>query len=196
VFKIVGLFVLGGSCIGIALHQSRKLIQTYTSEEPPVFPAVEFSPEDVERITDDIEDFQIAVENDEPDQLVLTAEDLNILIASEPELAGRAHVEIIEDQITVHGGIPLEGIPGLSDRYIHGSFSSTVALEDGELQVYIQSFDLEDGGVIPAEVEQEIIRNLEQENFADAILQDEEVQRLIGEIETIAVENGQIIITR
>lgn len=190
------LFVAGGGCIGFVLYRAHGFLKTYTSEVPPDVPVQQVNSDRLTMVTQEIEAFQAAVENDQPAQLSLSDDDLNMLIAEVPELAGNLYIDIEDDRINVTGGLPLDNILGFKGRYLNGTFSSRFSIEEGQVSIDLESFSIDDiDKVIPPELQQILVEEMQKEEFVDRVLANEpELEQMVNQIESLYFENGNVII--
>ena len=94
--SVVLLIVIGISATfyaGYRLYKSK--LESYTSSQPVEIKSVEYTDQEVAAVKQRIEDFKAALEKgDAPEQLVLTADEINAIIGSQKELKGRLFVTI------------------------------------------------------------------------------------------------------
>lgn len=192
----VGILIAGiGGCTGFVLYSLRNMVLSLTVEEPAPLPIADPSDEQVDQIRTAIQEYQTAVESDQSGALELTAEEINALIADTPDLAGRVYVDIDGDQLSAQGSIPLEGIPGFSDRYINGSFSLSLSLEDEELIATITDFDIE-GHEIPDEFKQQVIEEFQDVDLLEEMSDPQAAEDLLDAVDRIEIEDGKLILIR
>ncbi|MDQ1258133.1 MAG: hypothetical protein QG656_2742 [Candidatus Hydrogenedentes bacterium] len=122
--------------------------------------------------------------------MTLTAKDINDVIQNNPDFRGKLQVEIEGDQATGKISYPLDltQLPMLGGRYLHGSATFSVLLQNGIFCIFIQSIEV-NGQAIPDMVmseirKQNLLQGLE-ENRPDML-------RHLGGIE---VKDGVILIT-
>ncbi len=189
---VVVLFVGGIAAIGLTGYWVYKgQITKYTSDTPRELPQVEMTAEEVAEIEQRVEAFQEELEQGEtPDQLVLTADDINALISNHDELRGKVFVQIEEGQISAEVSIPTDAIPGGSGRFFNGSVTANVELANGVLIVTVSSAEV-NGRAVP----EAIMAGLKQENLAKDVYKDPEVARTLSKFESLVVEQDRIILT-
>ncbi len=145
---ITALGLLGLTVLGVYLGyryvagKIRQEVETYTDAAPKPLPVVEV-PEDRRReILQRAEDFERAVTTfpeakdarfltDEQRTLVLTEDELNVLLEQTPDLKGKFHVTIADDQIQAQVSLPLNDLPGLRGRYFNGEAHVFVWVDGG-----------------------------------------------------------------
>jgi len=124
--------------------------------------------------------------------LILKGEDLNLLLASSPDLqflANGARVSVTGDQIKGQLSLKLGdlGAPFFKDRYLNGEASFKVSLADGRLSVTPDTI-LVGGKPIPNEYLQEF-RKL---NLVESANQNSEFIQTLEKLQSIAVTNGEV----
>ena len=83
-----------------------------------------------------VDAFRKALDSGKPSEpLVLDSDDINVLIADNPDLQDKVHVDIEGDKVNGQVSFPLEGIglPAFKGRYLNGKATLKVSLEDGFL---------------------------------------------------------------
>src|SRR4051794_5260929 len=120
------LLVVGGS---VALWFWYKgLVNEYTETTPVPLPVAQVSEDERKDIESRWEAFRKALDEGKEAELVLNAEEINVLIEKEPKIKGKVYCkQIKDDEVTGQVSIPLgeTGIPGLSGRYLNGSATFT-----------------------------------------------------------------------
>jgi len=166
------------------------LVDEWSDEEPMLMPRVEISQAELEQLENRVDTFVNALENQQPSEpLVLTANDLNALIANDPawqSTQGNVHVSIDGDQIRGKVSIPLEQL-GFVGRHFNGSGAFTVSHTNGQLFVFIKSLSIK-GQPLP----DEITRELGRENLAKEAYKDAERAEMLDRITNIEVRDGAI----
>lgn len=188
---VIALMVVGVLVTGFATFQFYKgQLTKYTSDTPKDLPVVELPAEEVAAIEQKIEAFKEQVEEGaDSDELVLTAEDINALIAKEEKLRGKVFVRIEDSKIGADVSIPTDGIPGGKGRYFNGSVRVNVELEDGVLMVTIDEAEV--NGLPVPEV---IMEGLRQENLAKEMYKDVDAAKRLARIEKIEIGNDRIVL--
>ncbi|NEQ22203.1 MAG: hypothetical protein F6K28_24025, partial [Microcoleus sp. SIO2G3] len=142
-FPLVGLtlvivfFLIGGGA-ALLIHKTYSARQLLTSTQKADLPIKSSAEKSVE-INRRIEAFSSpnvgADVEAQPAELALSADDLNTLVANNPTLAGKAYFKIEDNQVMVQSAVPLDTVPGFSGRYLNGTFSLNIALENGLLAI-------------------------------------------------------------
>ena len=182
------LLVLGVASVGFYRFYNHQIVK-YTSDAPRELPSAEVSDEEVEAISQRLEDFGTQFEQgDAPQELVITVDEINALIASNPDWRGKVHVQIVEHNLRAELSIPTDAIPGGKGRYFNGSVTLHAELEEGIL--IMQIVDAEANGQPIPEILMEGIR---QENLAKELYKDVETKTL-KRCEELIIESDRIIL--
>lgn len=191
--------VLLASVSFLALRYGSRLIEEYTATRAEPVPIVELPAEQVEAIEHRLDEFQTSVEADQGATLRLTAEEINALIARNPNLSGRLAVEIEGDVLRGKLSFPLEelGLPrmllgGLKGRYLNGEARfRPILVGEGLLRIQIDELIVK-GEPVP----QEFLDNLNQgDNVIHFDREDREGKRdLMRSLERIDVEDGAVVL--
>ena len=129
------------------------------------------------------------VELDPVQELALTAEEINALIATEEKMRGRVHVSIEDGELTGEISIPTDGFPGGSGRFLNASAAFEVSMDDGILFVRINR------AVVKGEpVPESIMEGLRQQNLAKDVYKDEANAEMLRKFESIRVEGDKLIL--
>lgn len=169
-------------------------VEEYTDTEPRALPEVLMNEEDARRVTAAFEDFKRAVKLDQPtDPLVLTGDDINLLIHSDPSwkaLKGKVYITIEGDNIRGEVSFPLDEIGGfVKGRYLNGSAVFSVALLDGRLLVFVNAIEVK-GEALP----EAFMKQLRTENLAKDANENEDTAAFIEKLDAIFVKGSQLII--
>lgn len=184
----------------------RSLREKYTDTEPMALPEVQATEQEVARIKRRLDDFGKAVETPgAPATLVLTADDINKLIANDPQWQKspvRCYVTIEGDKITGQFSISFDGMAkseddrklleklGLAGRYLNASGTIKVSLENGVLVVILDQATVR-GNPVPGF----IMSKLRQKNLAEDLpRQNPDLAEALQKLESIEVKDGRIII--
>jgi hypothetical protein len=215
---VVLLTIIGVVGAGVAGYYFLKgQIEKYTDVEPMELPIVEVTDEQSAELEQRISLFQERigmVEDDEeapaqpaeaapvdaapidagpveagPMELVLTAEDINMLIASNAELKGRIYVEIVDGQLVGDVSMPTDFLPIGGGRFFNASATFDVMMVKGMLIVRLVDAEIK-GERLP----DEFLDALANENFASDIGSDPDAKQLLDRIESIRIEEDRIIL--
>ena len=151
---ITGVVLLLCLAVGglIAVHYAKKaltgLVNTYTDTKPMMLPTVQMSPADLDKLKKRFADFEEAVKAQRPTQpLVLTADEINALIASDPDqkaLKDKVYVSFDGDRVKGEMSVPLKdlGWKIVRDRYLNGNATFNVSLRNGTFFVSPQTIEV------------------------------------------------------
>ncbi len=187
------LAVVGG---GIAAYMGyRYLVNSalpYTDTAPTPLPKVEMPPEQAQELHARVDAFRTTLDSGKPTEpLVLDSDDINVLIADNPDLRDKVHVEIEGDKINGQVSFPLEGfrIPAFKRRYLNGKATLKVSLEDDFLRVTLDALEVK-GKPVPASFMDQV-RN---KNLAEEASRNPKNAEAIRKLESIQVKDGKVIL--
>ncbi|MDD9948453.1 MAG: hypothetical protein OXU48_02840 [candidate division Zixibacteria bacterium] len=191
---IILLAVIAGAAYYFILQASDELVDTYTSPEPRDFARVEEGRDEVLSVIDRFRDFVIALERgEETGSFSLSADDINALLEYEDllrEFHGMARVDIQDDRLLAEISVPLDLFnERFEGRYLNGTGELSVEMRDGRLEVNIDRLEV-GGRNIPEEFMNEIRKN----NLVETLLQDPSLERFMGLVKSVKVEDGQVVI--
>ena len=183
------ILVIGGGLGGYWFVKGQ--VTKYTSDEPADLPIVEVSDEELTAIEERVENFKDLVEKDEaPEDLVLTADEINALISKNDDLKGRVYATIREGQVSGEVSIPTDFAPGGKGRYFNAMATFNVSLDNGVLIV-----TLTDATVKGEKVPQQVIEGLGKQNLAKDIYKDPKVAEIFRRFDRLTIEEDKIILT-
>ena len=191
---IILLAVIAGAAYYFILQASDELVETYTSSEPRDFARVEEGRDEALSVIDRFRDFIIAVERgDETGSFALSADDINALLEFEDllrEFHGMARVDIRDDRLMAEISVPLDLFnERFEGRYLNGTGELSVEMKDDRLTVNIDRLEV-GGQNIPEEFMNEIRKN----NLVETLLQDPSLERFMGLVKSVKVEDGRVVI--
>lgn len=186
----IGLFAF------LAYRWVGAIVEEYTATTPRPLPAVQMPADQRKTLNERVEAFKAALMEDRPTgPLVLSSDDLNVLIENNPKLnlKGKVYVTIEQDKLKGQVSLPLSDIPsfGLTrGRYLNGEAEFNIRLEDGEPFLTIRS--LEVNGKRPSD---EMMRSLKGQNLIKDMKLDPESAKALHRLDNIVVKDGKLIIT-
>lgn len=124
-----------------------------------------------------------------PRELVLTAEEINALIAAEESLRGRVFVTIEDGELKGDVSIPTDMIPGGGGRFLNASATFDVSMEDGVLIVRMTAAEV-NGEPLPRQVMDE----LSKQNLARDVYDDPDIARALRQFESVRVEDDKVVL--
>lgn len=189
---VVLLMVGGIVAIGVgSVWFYNQQIAKYTSDKARPIPVVEVSDEHIGQLEARLEAFQETIEKgDTPEQMVLSAEDVNALISKNEDLRGKVFVTIEDGLVEAEVSVPVDSLPGGQGRYFNGSVSVNASLEDGVLIVTLQDAEV-NGQPVP----EEYMRQIRKENLAKDMYKDPDVAKRLRKFERLIIEDDKLILT-
>jgi hypothetical protein len=194
IFLVAGLILLY-LLTRYALHTVDKLVQTYTDTNAVPIERVELPPAEWTNLQQRVETFGQALEKaGPPAELALSARELNALIANSPkykELRDRVQVMITNGTVGGKISYPLQDIGPvkLQGRYLNGTATFTIGLQDGRLDVRVKEMEVK-GEPVPAP----FLRKLREANLAEQAQADPETTATLRKFESIQVQDGKVIL--
>jgi len=122
-------------------------------------------------------------------ELVLTADEINALIASKPDLRGRIFVEINEGNVSGKVSFPTDIVPGGAGRFFNADAEFDVSMQDGILVVRLL-----DASVKGERVPQEILDAFARENLAKDVYNDPDNAEMLRKFDSIEVVDDSIVL--
>lgn len=172
-----------------------RVAEEFTDSKPALIETVEVSPARLEALQKRLAAFKEVLDAQKvSEELSLSAEDLNSLIANEPglkELRNRVFVSIEGDWIKGKVSIPLDKFPlfRLKGRYLNGTATFKASLENGHLLVMLDTLEV-NGKPLPAQ----FLSQLRKQNLAQDVQQDPKTAQAIQKFETIRIQDGSVIV--
>jgi hypothetical protein len=198
---ITGLVLLVLLAVGglVAVHYAKKaisgLVNEYTDTKPMTLPTVQMAQADIDKLKQRWQAFEEAVRAQRPTApLVLTADEVNALIASGPDkqsLKGKVYVSFDDDRVKGELSLPLQeiGWKMVKGRYLNGSGIFNVSLQHGVLSVAPQTIEVK-GKSVP-DMYMQAIRN---QNFAAALTNQPNATALMQGLQDIHVKEGKLVV--
>ena len=182
-------------------------LQPYLSQQPAevrVYPATDTQYQTLEAR---IRAFVQTVKGGHHATLTLTADELNILVARDPQYAllrGKAYLAIAHDQICAETSTLLnEHAPEPQRFYFHGRVVFDASFSSGDFTVLLRRIEPLNGGPAPAMVtwalsQPNFSSNFNEgfnESFHDAIRKNPGSSAFFDRLNTIIVKDNQLVIT-
>lgn len=189
---VLGLGFLMLLVAGVAAYRSyQRQVTKYTSDRARPLPVVTVSPEKLEEIEARVEALQSSKEPEgEPEQLILTAGDINALLSQEQRLRGRVFVSIRNGQVEADVSLPTDGVPGAEGRYFNGLVIMAAALDDGKLTVTMQQARV-NGEPVP----ETIMAQIRKQNFAEGMERNPELAQNLKRFDRLEIVEDKIILS-
>jgi len=187
------VIMLGGLLAG--LHYVRKMVDRFTDNKPMELPTLQMSKTEVDQVKQRFEAFQQEVrEKRATKPLVLTADDINALIASgsEPQaLKGKLYVSLEGDQVQGQVSVPLHevGLSMFRGRYLNGTATFNLGFRDSVLIVTPRILIVK-GTPVPEVYMQEI----RKQNFAASLTNEPTAVAVLKGLQDIQVKEGKVVI--
>ncbi len=194
--SIIGVLGLLLICVlsYVAYNFLDKTIVAYTSTTPAPLPKTDYTEDQRKDFETRRQAYQSAVDKGEAAEIVLTADDINVWIDSNPDLKGLIYIKIVDDKINGQLSLPLEKIPFLmglgKGRFFNGTATITVSLHDSELVVH--ATEVQANGKTPTA---EFMKQLSRENLAKDVSKNPEYSEMISHLDKIEVKDGKVYVT-
>ena len=172
-----------------------RLVNEYTDTTPALFEKVEMPAADLTELRQRVAAFGEALESQkEGRELVLSAADINALLANEPayrEFKDRFFVAIDGDRIKGRLSLPLQDVwrLRLKGRYLNGEAGLKVSLENGVLVVTLEQVSVK-GKPLPGP----LLAELKKQNLAQDILRNPKQAELFRKFDSIQIKDGMVIL--
>jgi hypothetical protein len=186
-------------CVGVGLYFAKRafdsLVTDYTDANPAQIEEAPYPEPKLQELQSRVNTFQQGIERGggtgQPLELVLTAEDLNALIAANRDLKGKAFITIDDDQIKGKVSVPLPDIGPLKlkGRYLNGSAGFKVALDNGQLDLRVQEVIVNGKPLPPV-----FLNELKKENLAQEVQNNPDNAKVINKLESIEVRDGKVVV--
>jgi hypothetical protein len=199
---ITGLVLLLLIAVGglVAMHYAKKaltgLVTQYTDTQPVTLPTVQMPPAEVDKVKQRFADFQEAVKAKRPTApLVLTADEINALIASGPNkqsMKGKFYVRLDDNQVKGELSLPLQDVlpwKMVKGRYLNGNGTFNVAVQNGMLFVFPQTIEVK-GKPVP----EMYMQGIRKQNFAQGLANDSDATAVLQGLQEIQVKDGKLVV--
>ena len=188
------LAVVGGFTVFFgARYMIKSLVNNYTESSALELPPVNLTQAQQDELKRRIDAFKAALDGKvSTPPLVLSADEINAMLAWQPEFKGRAHVAIEDNRVKATVSIPLDklALPGAKGRYLNGAATLNVVLLSGQLFVTAQSVEVR-GKPLP----EQFMAGLRSRNLAADATNNPDTAAAISKIESLEIKGGQVIIT-
>ena len=184
---IVAVFV---AVFFVAKRVANRAINDYTDTQPAPIEVVTYASAERAELQKRLDDFKKVLDAGQVDQeLILSAADLNALIAENSELKGKLLVIIDDDQLQGKISIPLEDIGPfkLKGRYLNGVGTFHAALTNSVLDVRLDDIVVK-SNALPAV----LVGELKKLNLAKDYQATPEQKANLSKFESIVVKDGRV----
>ena len=190
------------------LFRQYKEIVKFTEDKPAQIEIVDLNGKEgeINALSEQIEVFRQQLPGDEEARLGLTADQINLAIASRDllsELRGTLHVETIdEDAMRIRISFPLNGVPRLSKegeegffttdpRYLNAILVARPVLLKGEVVLKIDDIEVQE-----TEVPEEFIQQMSPYRPAERYNTHEVIGPIMRQLTEVKTEDGQVVLMR
>ena len=111
-------------------------------------------------------------------------------MGSEMCIRDSVYVTIAEGDVTAEVSVPVDMIPGGKGRFLNGSITAHVSLDDGFLLVRAADITV-NGEKLP----EEFVEAMKQENLAKSLNTNPDTRKRLREFESIEIVDDKVIIT-
>ena len=190
---IILLLVVIGGLIG--LHYAKKMFSDFTDPQPIPLPAVRLSQPEIEQLRRQVDAFRESVRaGRQTSPLTLTADDINALIATDPDLQplkGKFYVTLENDHIKGQLSVSMQelGLPIFRDRYLNGSGTFSLSLRNGLLRLTAEDITVK-GKPLPSPY----MDSIRKENLARNINNNPRDSVALDRLQSIEVKDSKLII--
>ena len=182
--------VIGGL---VVRHAIKSFVQNYTQIQPVALPKVEDAPQKMEQLTGKFMAFKAALDADKiPEPWVLTADDLNAVVASIPPIQDKLFFSIDGNQINAKFSLSLEQLTKgkFKGRHLNGVVHLKVGVANQSLNIWADAIEA-NGKPLPSY----IMKRIRLQNLANQMNNNVTQAQIIQQIDTLEVKDDQIIIT-
>ncbi len=179
----------------LALY-ARSMIIAYTDAAASPMPVAELATADYEALEKRVEAFRTSLrDSSEIPELVLSADEINALLARKSDATDRVsdmlRITVEGDKIGGQVSLPLDkiGFPLPAGRFLNGSATFKITMENGVLIVTAESLTLKGQPVSQALMDQ-----LKNENLARNAYRKPKTAEILRKIESIQVKDGRIYV--
>jgi hypothetical protein len=191
IVALIGLALIVGGYF-LAKSTANRWIREYTDTAPVLVEKFEYPPAAMEALRTRVAEFKTALDRGTNQvQLVLTADELNALIAQEKSLQGKVFIRLNGDTIQGEVSVPLKDVGPLklNGRYLNGTATFKVALDNGVLDVRLQDMQVK-GKPLPAMLFEEF----KKQNLARDVQNNPENAASIARFESLQITNGTVVL--
>lgn len=180
-----------GAIVGVRYFQRK--VQEYADTKPMAIEKGDTSPAKFSAVQKRVDAFREAVNTQStPQELALTADEINTLLAGQPDLQNVANMVfvIIEgDQLKAKLSFPLDPIR-LKGRYFNGTGTFAVDVKKNDVDLRIKDAQTADGKPVPPQ----FLEPLRRIDFADYLLQDAQTAAALRYADSVEIKDGRVII--
>jgi len=203
---VLGIVLVVAGCLGIYFTKrwALRTLDAYTDTNSTPFEIVTYSTAERAALQSRLDAFADAIQNKRGGhELILTANDLNVLISESAEWRGKVFIAIEDDRVKGSISVPFADIlppeartkfPVLRGRYLNGSAIFRVALEGGALDVRLEDLQAKGKPLDKAPLVGPIFTDMKKRNLATEVRQDSPGMENIRKCDSLQVKDGKLII--
>jgi hypothetical protein len=189
------VLVIAGGCLALTTWFLYRELYHFTSETPVELSVREVKPGEYEELEKKLDQFHQGP--DATSEITLTADDLNLFMAGNPDhsrFAKYTHVDIVQDTVVLEVSIPLDDVHQLAKRilpgrYFNGSVGVNVSLVGGQLVGFVSSATVK-GEPVP----DTLLAGLKGENIFKRTRFSPKLQEFLSRARSLEVRDGKVII--
>jgi hypothetical protein len=194
ILGLIFLVFLGITAL-VAVHYARKMLAAYTDTKPMPLPGSHMSQAQIAELNQRVDAFRQDVRAGRPTApLVLSADDLNALIATEPSLdflKGKLYVTMDDGHLNGQMSVAFQdlGVARFKGRYLNGSGTFNLSMQGGNPQLTAENLLIK-GKPLP----DAYMQRIRAQNLAQNINNDARASAALRHIQDIQIKDGKMII--
>ncbi len=179
----------------LGLHLFKKMLNEYTDSQPLPLPVVQMAPAQLEQVTQRVNTFRDAIRAGRTaPALELTSDEINALIANDADfqgLRGKLYITLEGDKVKGQLSFPMAqlGLPLFHGRYLNGTGTFSVSLQNGLLRVMPQEI-LVKGRPLPSTY----MDRIRTENLATQATANPGAADALNKLQSIEIKDSKLII--
>lgn len=164
-------------------------VNKFTADAPLNIVAVELPEVEMQALEARFEAFDASIEKGEPQDLEVTAKEINAMLAQDDQLKGHVLVRIADGKVGGDVSFPANNLPGGEGRHFNAAVDFEVSMVGGVLVV-----TLADAKVNGLSLPQTFIDNFAGQNFAEGFYKDPESAEVLRKFESLEIVGDKIIL--
>ena len=192
------LVVLGIAVVVLIAGYFNSVVNNYTEAQPKTLAKVDASPAAQEQLKARWVYFQQSVtagRNTRP--FKLSADDLNVFLANNPQLKDRVRFRIEGNRLLADFTMPLDQTrqPKLQGRHLNGLATLNLKFADGFLTLSVAELEANGKPVSRSLLGRALLGKLQQENLLKFLDNNREVMDFLQRIDTVEISEGFVVLT-
>ncbi len=167
----------------------RHYVKKFTADAPLNIVAVELPEQEMQALEARFEAFDASIEKGEPQDLEVTAKEINAMIAKDEQLKGHIVVRIADGRVGGDVSFPMDQFPGGGGRHLNAAADFDVSMQGGVLIV-----TLADAKVNGAPLPQAFLDAFAGENLAEGFYEEPESAEVLRKFESLEIIDDKIIL--